>query len=336
MVNNRVLIIAEAGVNHNGDMSLAKKLVDLAAHAGADIVKFQTFKAENLVTVDAKMAEYQVQNTKKTESQFDMLKKLELKEEDFIELQDYCKQKGIRFLSTGFDLESLRFLKTLNMGLSKVPSGEITNLPYLEFLGSSNEPLILSTGMCYLQEVEDAIRVLMESGLEKDKITVLHCNTDYPTPYRDVNLSAMVTMKNKLGVKIGYSDHTDGIEVSLAAVALGATVIEKHFTLDKKLPGPDHQASLDPVEFKALVKSIRNIEAALGNDEKIPSEGERKNRFVARKSLVANQLIKKGETYTRENLTVKRPGSGISPMKYKEVLGTSAIRDFKKDELIEI
>lgn len=332
----KVLFIAEAGVNHNGDISLAKKLVDLAAEAGADIVKFQTFKAENLVTADAKMADYQVQNIQKVESQYSMLKKLELKNEDFVELKGYCKEKGIGFLSTGFDLESLEFLKTLKMGLWKVPSGEITNLPYLEFLGACNEPVILSTGMCYMAEIEDAISVLTKVGLKKNFITVLHCNTDYPTPFEDVHLNAMTTIKNNLAVEIGYSDHTSGIEVSLAAVAMGATVIEKHFTLDKSLPGPDHQASLDPSEFKLLVKSIRNIEKAFGRSEKIPSQGEMKNRLVVRKSLVAAHVIEKGEMITKDNLAIKRPGSGISPMKFTEVLGSKAVRSFSKDELIEI
>lgn len=332
----KVLFIAEAGVNHNGDIDLAKKLVDLAAEAGADIVKFQTFKAENLVTADAKMADYQVQNTQEVESQYSMLKKLELKNEDFVELKAYCKEKGIGFLSTGFDLESLEFLKTLKMCLWKVPSGEITNLPYLEFLGGCNEPVILSTGMCYMAEIEDAISVLTKAGLKKNLITVLHCNTDYPTPFEDVHLNAMATIKNNLDVAIGYSDHTPGIEVSLAAVAMGATVIEKHFTLDKNLPGPDHQASLDPAEFKQLVKSIRNIEKAFGRSEKIPSQGEMKNRLVVRKSLVAAHDIEKGETITKDNLTIKRPGSGISPMKFTELLGSKAVRNFSKDELIEI
>lgn len=335
-MDKKVLFIAEAGVNHNGDIKLARQLVDLAAEAGADIVKFQTFKAENLVTVDAQMAEYQIQNTKKTESQFEMLKKLELTEADFKDLQQYCKEKNIGFLSTGFDLDSLSFLKTLNMGLWKVPSGEITNLPYLEFLGRCNEPVILSTGMCYLEEIENAIEVLTRVGLKRDLISVLHCNTDYPTQFEDVNLNAMITIKNKLGVEIGYSDHTPGIEVSLAAVALGAVIIEKHFTLDKSLPGPDHLASLDPTEFKSLVRSIRNIEKALGGFEKVPSKGEMKNRAIVRKSLVAASNIMAGEEFTKVNLAVKRPGSGVSPMKYTNVLGTKAKRSFAKDELIEV
>jgi N,N'-diacetyllegionaminate synthase len=334
-VENKVLIIAEAGVNHNGDINLARKLVDLAAEAGADIVKFQTFKAENLVTSTAKMADYQVQNTNKVESQFEMLKRLELTEKDFIELQAYCHTKKIGFLSTGFDLESLAFLKTLNMGLWKIPSGEITNLPYLEFLSKLNEPIIVSTGMSYLAEVQDALDILLSNGLKKEKITVLHCNTDYPTPPCDVNLRAMQSMQKTLGVNIGYSDHTSGIEISLAAVAMGATVIEKHFTLDKELPGPDHKASLAPEEMKALVSGIRNIEMALGKAEKAPSYGEMKNRGVVRKSIVALTEIKKGQIFSYDNLTIKRPGSGISPMKIKDIINQKATRDYTKDELIE-
>lgn len=336
MVNNKVLIIAEAGVNHNGDIELAKKLIDVAVAAGADIVKFQTFKAESLVTFNAKMADYQIENTHKDQSQYELLKKLELSHDDFKILQKYCVQKGIRFFSTGFDIESLEFLKTLGMGLWKVPSGEITNRPYLEFLGKQNEPLILSTGMAYLAEIEEAINVLHSAGLKKDLITVLHCNTDYPTPFADVNLRAMQTIKNELSVKIGYSDHTAGVEVSVAAVALGATVIEKHFTLDKKMEGPDHLASLDPDELKQLVTSIRNIEKALGDPEKKPSNGESKNRTVARKSIVAKADIPAGQLFSMENVTCKRPGLGISPMLINMVIGTKAKRNFSKDELIEL
>jgi N,N'-diacetyllegionaminate synthase len=332
----KVLFIAEAGVNHNGDISLAKKLVDLAAEAGADIVKFQTFKAEALVTSNAKMAEYQVQNTKKEESQLEMLKRLELRFEDFVELQKYCREKKIGFLSTGFDLEAMEFLKTLKMGLWKVPSGEITNLPYLEFIGKCNEETIISTGMANLDEVKAAMDAVIKSGTSKDKITVLHCNTDYPTRFEDVHLNAMKTMKEKLGVKIGYSDHTPGVEVSVAAVALGATVIEKHFTLDKNLPGPDHKASLAPDELKTLVSQIRNIEKALGRSEKIPSAGEEKNIKVARKSIVAKKNISSGEIFTADNLTVKRPGNGINPMNWYEVIGKKASRNYSADELIEL
>lgn len=333
-MENRVLIIAEAGVNHNGNVEQAKKMIDLAKEAGVDIVKFQTFKSENLVTKNASMATYQVENIGEENSQLEMLLKLELKESDFKDLQTYCVSKGIRFFSTGFDLESLSFLKTLDMGLWKIPSGEITNLPYLEFIGKCNEKVILSTGMANMEEIESAVNVLIKSGTDKNKITVLHCNTDYPTQFEDVHLNALKTMRDKLGVDIGYSDHTTGVEVSVAAVALGARVIEKHFTLDKNLPGPDHKASLDPQELKTLVFQIRNIEKAMGRFEKIPSEREAKNIAVARKSIVAKKWIKKGEVFTTENLTTKRPGIGINPMKWYEVLGTKAQKDYQVDDLI--
>lgn len=334
VVNNKVLIIAEAGVNHNGDIEIAKKLIDLAVDCGVDIVKFQTFKSENLVTRSAIKAEYQSKNTQNNESQLAMLKKLELAESDFIELQEYCMVKNIKFFSTGFDLESLAFLKSLNMGLWKVPSGEITNLPYLEFIGKCNEPVILSTGMCTLKEVEEAIDVIVKAGTDKSKINVLHCNTDYPTCFEDVHLNAMALMRTQLGTNIGYSDHTPGIEVSIAAVALGANIIEKHFTLDKELPGPDHKASLDPEELKKLVVQIRNIEKSLGRIDKLPSDREAKNIAIARKSIVAKKSIKAGEFLSIENLTTKRPGTGISPMKWYEVLGTVALKDYQEDELI--
>lgn len=334
MENKKVLIIAEAGVNHNGDVEIAKKMIDLAAEAGVDIVKFQTFKSENLVTKNAAMANYQVENTGKEDSQLAMLKKLELKESDFQDLLDYCLMKGIKFFSTGFDIESLMFLKTLNMGLWKVPSGEITNLPYLEFIGKCNEPVILSTGMSTLEEIEAAIKVLTHAGTDKKKISVLHCNTDYPTRFEDVHLNAMNTIKERLGVEIGYSDHTPGVEVSVAAVALGAKIIEKHFTLDKDLPGPDHKASLEPSEVKTLVTQIRNIEKALGRSEKIASERESKNIHVARKSIVAKTNIKVGELFTVSNLTTKRPGTGISPMKWYEIIGTVAKKNYQEDDLI--
>lgn len=329
-----VLIIAEAGVNHNGDIALAKRLIDIAVECGVDIIKFQTFKSENLVTKSAVMADYQVENTQRVDSQLAMLKKLELAENDFVELQEYCQQRNIRFFSTGFDLESLTFLKTLKMGLWKIPSGEITNLPYLEFIGKCNEPVILSTGMCTLEEVEAAIKVLVQAGTEKSKINVLHCNTDYPTRYEDVHLNAMSTMRTRLGTNVGYSDHTAGVEVSVAAVALGANIIEKHFTLDKDLSGPDHKASLNPKELKLLVEQIRHIEKALGRTEKIPSERETKNIPVARKSIVAKKIIKAGEKFSLENLTTKRPGIGISPMRWYEVLGTVATKDYNEDDLI--
>lgn len=331
---NSVLIIAEAGVNHNGDMTLAKKLIDLAVDCGVDIVKFQTFKSENLVTKSAVMADYQVKNIQKVDSQLAMLKKLELAEKDFIELQKYCEQKKIRFFSTGFDIESLTFLKTLKMGLWKIPSGEITNLPYLEFIGKCNEPVILSTGMCTLEEIEAAIKVIVDAGTEKNKISVLHCNTDYPTRFEDVHLNAMSTMKARLKTSIGYSDHTPGVEVSVAAVALGANIIEKHFTLDKDMAGPDHKASLDPQELMQLVTQIRHIEKAMGHAEKIPGEREAKNIPIARKSIVAKKTIKIGEKFTTDNLTTKRPGTGISPMKWYEVLGTVASKNYQEDDLI--
>lgn len=333
----RVLIIAEAGVNHNGDVNLAKKLVDVAVDCGADIIKFQTFKAETLVTKTAKMANYQIANTQKQESQFDMLKKLELSYEDFIALKKYCEEKKITFLSTGFDLESVKFLSELGLKLWKIPSGEITNLPYLEFIGKLGHEVILSTGMSTLEEVRDAVNILVKSGTDKKMITVLHCNTDYPTKFEDVNLNAMLTIKSALGLEIGYSDHTLGVEVPTAAVAMGATVIEKHFTLDKTMPGPDHKASLDPQELKQLVSNIRNIELALlGSGNKEPSSSEKKNMEIARKSIVAKKEIAQGELFSLDNLIVKRPGSGISPMRWYEVIGKRAARNFKEDELIEI
>lgn len=331
---SKVLIIAEAGVNHNGSLELAKRLVDVAVNAGADIVKFQTFRAESLTTKNAVMADYQLQNTKGYKNQFEMLKKLELTDEMHIELYKYCNEKNIQFLSTAFDIKSINFLMQFNFPIWKIPSGEITNLPYLECLGKLNQKIIISTGMSNIKEVEEAIEVLTRSGTDKNKICALHCNTDYPTLFEDVHLNAMKTMREKLGVEIGYSDHTPGVEVSVASVALGATVIEKHFTLDKELPGPDHKASLDPQELKTLVLQIRNIEKAMGRFEKVPSEREAKNIKVARKSIVAKKKIKTGEVLTVENLTTKRPGTGISPMKWYEVLGTKAQKDYQEDDLI--
>ncbi len=330
-----VIIIGEAGVNHNGSMEMAKQLIDAAAIAGVDYVKFQTFKAEKLVTKDAKQAEYQQRNAK-DDSQYAMLKKLELSEAQHEELITYCKQKGVRFLSTAFDLESIEYLHSLNLGLWKIPSGEITNYPYLKKIAQYGEPVIMSTGMCSMGDVELALNVLLKNGLTKEQITVLHCNTEYPTPMQDVNLKAMLQLRDKFGVKVGYSDHTKGIEVPIAAVALGAEVIEKHFTLDRTLPGPDHKASLEPNELKAMVDAIRNIEQALGDGQKHVSASEERNMAIARKSIVAAKDIKKGEFLTEENLTTKRPGSGISPMRWEEVIGTKAIRDFAEDELIEI
>lgn len=331
----KVLIIAEAGVNHNGSMQIAKKLVDKAAEAGVDIIKFQTFKSEKLVSKAAKQAEYQQRNIGKgDEGQLAMLKKLELSVESHHELIRYCKERNIRFWSTAFDMESIDFLHSLNMGLWKIPSGEITNYPYLRKIAQYHEPVILSTGMCELSDVEAAVKVLLEFGVQKEQITILHCNTEYPTPFQDVNLKAMLEIGEKFGVKIGYSDHTKGIEVPIAAVALGATVIEKHFTLDKNMEGPDHKASLEPEELKAMVTAIRYIELALGTGHKTISDSERKNIEVARKSIVAACPIKKGEILTEENLTVKRPGTGISPMRWNEVLGTVASRDYSEEEMI--
>lgn len=336
-MNTKVLIIAEAGINHNGSLDLAKRLVDEAVIAGADIIKFQTFKAEKLVSKAAKQAEYQRHNIgNKDDSQFSMLKKLELTDKQHEILVDYCRNKGIRFFSTAFDLDSIDYLHSLGLGLWKIPSGEITNYPYIKKIAQFREPVIMSTGMCELTDIEAAINLLLNNGLKKEQITILHCNTEYPTPMKDVNLMAMLEIHNKFGVKVGYSDHTEGIEVPIAAVALGATIIEKHFTLDKQLEGPDHKASLDPQELCTMVKSIRNIEQALGDGHKKISESERKNIVAARKSIVAACHIQKGEILTEENVTVKRPGNGISPMRWEEVIGTRAMRNYEEDELIEL
>ena len=333
----RTLIIAEAGVNHNGSLDLAKQLVDKAVDAGVDYIKFQTFKAEKLVTKSARQAEYQQRNMGSQEdSQFQMLKKLELSPEDHRILIDYCKKAGIKFFSTAFDFDSMDYLHSLELDLWKIPSGEITNYPYLKKIASYHQPVILSTGMSTMEDIEACLKVLTDNGLAKDQITILHCNTEYPTPFEDVNLRAMQTIKECFRTQVGYSDHTSGIEVPIAAVALGATVIEKHFTLDRNMPGPDHKASLEPDELKAMVSAIRNIEKALGSAEKKISDSERKNIAIARKSIVAATNIKKGEVLTEENITVKRPGTGISPMCWEEVLGTTAVRDFQEDELIEI
>ena len=330
-------IIAEAGVNHNGSLELAKQLVDKAVDAGADYIKFQTFKTEKLVTKSAKQAEYQQRNIGSQEdSQFLMLKKLELSPEDHRILIDYCNKMGIKFFSTAFDFDSMDYLHSLKLDLWKIPSGEITNYPYLKKIASYHQPVILSTGMSTMEDIEACLKVLTDNGLTKDQITILHCNTEYPTPFEDVNLRAMQTIKERFGTQVGYSDHTKGIEVPIAAVALGATVIEKHFTLDRNMPGPDHKASLELDELKAMVSAIRNIEKALGSAEKKISDSERKNIAIARKSIVAATDIKKGEILTEENITVKRPGTGISPMRWEEVLGTKAVRDFQEDEIIEV
>lgn len=330
------MIIAEAGVNHNGSLQMAKALVDAAATAGVDYVKFQTFRTENMVTAAAQKAQYQQKNTGlEDESQFQMLKKLELTEDDHKVLIDYCKERGVKFLSTAFDLQSIDLLHSLGIDIWKIPSGEITNYPYLRKVAGFNQEVIMSTGMSTEDDIQAAIDTLLENGQELNKIILLHCNTQYPTPYEDVNLKAMAGMRRFTG-KVGYSDHTQGIEVPIAAVALGAEVIEKHFTLSRELPGPDHKASLEPEELSAMVKSIRNIEKALGDSVKKVTESERKNINIARKSIVASIPIKKGEIFTEDNLGTKRPATGISPMRWKEVIGRLAIRDFAQDEEIEI
>ncbi len=328
-----VYIIAEAGVNHNGSFALACKLVDAAREAGVDCIKFQTFKAKNLVSRTAQKAEYQKKTTGDS-SQQEMLKKLELSFNEFLQLKEYCKKSGISFLSTPFDFESIDFLNSIDMPFWKIPSGEVTNLPYLVELAKTGKPVVMSTGMCNMEEIRAAIDVLKKFGATKIKL--LHCNTEYPTPFEDVNLKAVETMRKEFGLEVGYSDHTKGIEVPIAAVALGATIIEKHFTLDRNMEGPDHKASLEPQELAAMVSSIRHIEQALGTGFKIPTCSEKKNIAIARKSIVAAKDIKKGEMLTGENITVKRPGTGISPMKWFEVLGKKAIRNFEEDELIEI
>jgi len=329
-----VFIIAEAGVNHNGSVDLAKQLIDVAVDSGADAVKFQTFKAENLVSKNTQKADYQKQTTDASESQFDMLKKLELDVETHKKLIAYCQEKDIMFLSTPFDHDSIDMLNDLGLEIFKIPSGEITNLPYLRHIGSLSKKVVLSTGMSNLKEVGDALSILINAGTLKDNITVLHANTMYPTPMEDVNLNAMLTIQKEFSVDIGYSDHTLGIEVDIAAVAMGASCIEKHFTLDKTMDGPDHKASLEPEELKAMVDAIRNIEKALGSSEKKPSPSESVNIDVARKSIVAKTNINKGDILDENNLCIKRPGSGVSPMKWDEVIGTISSKDYNADELI--
>ncbi|KAF0226216.1 MAG: N-acetylneuraminate synthase [Erysipelotrichaceae bacterium] len=330
----RTLIIAEAGVNHNGSLQLAKQLVDIACEAGVDIVKFQTFKAENLVTHTAVMADYQIQNLGQDSSQFDMLKKLELSFRDFLELKAHCDQKGIEFISTPFDLESIDFLSQLNMKYWKIPSGELTNLPYLEKIAKLEHPVILSTGMATMDEVRASYDILIKNGASE--VFVLHCTSDYPTQFSDVNMNAMLSMKQEFGDNIGYSDHTQGILIPTVAVSMGAKIIEKHFTISKTMEGPDHKASLEPSELKELVNNIRNIESCFGSFVKQPTLEELNTRLVARKSIMASRKIEQGETFTSENLSIKRPGSGISPMKWYEVIGQKASRSFVKDELIEL
>lgn len=331
---NKVFIIAEAGVNHNGNIGIAKKLINVAVDAEADAVKFQTFKAEKIISRYAPKAEYQKKTTDADESQFDMIKRLELNEDAHRELICYCKNKNIIFLSTPFDLESIDLLNNLGLEIFKISSGEITNLPYLRKIGRLKKKVILSTGMADLEEIGNAINVLTEYGTRKNDITVLHCNTEYPTPFEDVNLNAMLTIRDAFKVKVGYSDHTPGIEAPVAAVVLGATVIEKHFTLDKNMKGPDHKASLEPHELKAMVHAIRNVEKALGNGIKKPSASEIKNKHIVRKSIVAARPIKAGEMFSEDNITIKRPGSGISPMRWDEVIGQIAQMDYRENELI--
>lgn len=330
------IIIAEAGVNHNGSMMMARQMIEAAENAGVDYIKFQTFKAANLVNRAAQQAEYQKQNIGKVESQLEMLSRLELSFDSFAALNDDCNNRGIKFLSTPFDLESIDFLSALGMDYMKIPSGEITNLPYLRKIAKTGIPVIMSTGMSTLGEIENALDVLYTGGLPMEHITLLHCNTEYPTPMVDVNLRAMETLRSAFGTEIGYSDHTKGIEVPIAAVAMGATVIEKHFTLGRTLPGPDHIASLEPHELKAMADAIHNIELAMGSSVKKVSSSERKNIKIARKSIVASRNIKRGEILSESNLTIKRPGNGISPMKWDEILGSKAVRDFEPDELIEL
>ncbi len=329
-----VYIIAEAGVNHNGSLETARRMVDAAKEAGADCIKFQTFRSENLVSRRAEKAQYQKKNTSPDGTQLEMLRKLELSYEDFCKLSGYCREAQLEFLSTAFDLESVDFLHGLGMKVWKIPSGEITNLPYLVRIAELKQRVILSTGMCEMKEIEAAVEVLRKYGTQD--ITLLHCTTEYPAPYEDVNLNAMAAMRNSFRLPVGYSDHTQGIEVAVAAAALGAAVIEKHFTLDKMMEGPDHKASLETAELKAMITSIRNIERAMGNGIKKPAASEIKNISVARKSIVAKTRIKQGEAFTEDNLTAKRPGNGISPMQWFQVLGLTAAKDYEEDEMIEL
>ncbi len=332
----KTFIIAEIGVNHNGDVKTAQKLVDAAVDAGVDAVKFQTFKSELVISQNAPKAEYQKKATGENESQLEMVRKLELDENAHKELLQYCQKKGVVFLSTPFDFDSIDLLDSLGLEIFKIPSGEITNLPYLRKIGTLKKKIILSTGMSDLKEVNKALDILMKAGTSLVNISVLHCNTEYPTPFCDVNLQAMVMMKKKFGMKVGYSDHTLGIEVPIAAVALGAEIIEKHITLDRKMEGPDHRASLEPQEFKQMVQAIRSIEQSLGDGEKKPSCSEKKNIFIARRSIVASSPISKGDVFCEKNITVKRPAAGLSPMKWDKVLGSKAKRDFGQDEMIEL
>ena len=334
-VLNQTLIIAEAGVNHNGDMKLAKQLIDAAANSGADYVKFQTFSADRIVAKSADKADYQKKYSDSTESQYEMLKRLELSVEMHLELIEHCERRSIKFLSTGFDIQSVDLLVGFGLNLLKIPSGEITNLPFLRHIGSLGLPVILSSGMSTMSEIVDAMSILDRAGLPRSQITVLHCTTEYPTPMDEVNLRAMNSIRNTLGVAVGYSDHSVGIEVSVAAVALGASVIEKHFTIDRSLPGPDHRASLEPVELGAMVKAIRNIEVALGSDVKEPTISELRNLRVGRKSILAGRKIGIGEIFSASNLVIKRPGDGVSPMQWDRLMGQIAIREYLPDEKID-
>jgi len=334
--NKKVFIIAEIGVNHNGKVEIAKELIALAKEAGADAVKFQTSQPEKVISRFAPKAEYQKKTTGANESQLEMVKKLGLDKETHVELINECRKKDIKFLSSPFDLEGIELLNSLGLEMLKIPSGEITNLPYLRKIGSLKKKLIMSTGMADLKEIEKAMNILTRAGTVKEDITILHCNSAYPTPFEDVNLLAMLTIKDTFKVKVGYSDHTLGIEVPIAAVALGAQVIEKHFTLDKNMPGPDHKASLEPEELRLAVKAIRNIEKSLGVHTKKTSVSELENKPLARKSIVAERDIKKGEVFSEKNITVKRPATGISPMEWDRVIGKTAKRDFGEDEIVEL
>lgn len=334
MSNRHTYIIAEAGVNHNGSLRLAKKLVDKAVWAGADCIKFQTFNSEKLVSKNAPKADYQKKTTGNTENQLDMLKKLELTPKQFISLKDYSQKKGIAFLSTPFDLESINFLASIGIKTWKIPSGEITNYPYLRTIGKRKETVIMSTGMSSIAEVKNAIAVLRKFGTKK--IRLLHCTTEYPAPYDSVNLQAMHTLKKEFGYDVGYSDHTNGIEIPVAAVAMGATIIEKHFTLNHNMEGPDHKASLEPEELRNMIRAIRNVEKAFGNGKKTPSKVEKRNIPIVRKSIVAASHIRKGDVFSDRNLTTKRPGKGMSPMQWENIVGTIAKRDYDEDELIEV
>ena len=335
-LRSKVIVIAEAGVNHNGSLNMAKKLVDKAVEAKADFIKFQTFRSESIATSKAKKANYQKKNSSKIETQYEMLKRLELSENKFNIIASYCKKKKINFLSSPFDIENLNFLKKLKMKYIKIPSGEITNLPLLEEIGKTKKKIILSTGMCNIIEIKKALLVLTKFGLQKNKIILLHCNSEYPTPFKDANLKAIITLKRKFKLNIGYSDHTIGIEASLAAVALGAKIVEKHFTLNKKLKGPDHSSSLEPDELTKMIKAIRNIEISLGHGKKIPSISEKKNITIARKSIVAKKEILKGQLFTLKNLAVKRPYKGVSPMNWYKIIGKRAKKYYRPDDFIKI